>query len=451
MKKFLKYSLLTLGLLIVTLLIIPFFISLDTYKDTIISQVKKQTGIELEIDGKITLFLFPMPEVTLNKVNLSNLPKANKSSFFKAEKISGKLDFMPLLKRRIIISSIDIKRGFLNYVNATNNLKLQNLNLNISNAELFGFKQPNSGKVNGQGRWSKEKIDLSILKSANASIYLNIGKIISDDIELNNMDLKSELHSGILKIISLSASFLEGKLLGSGSISSNENQPISMKLGLKNAQIHDLLPERGKIKVTNGIIDVACELQSKGYSQYDYINNFEGNMHLFGRDGRISGIDIGQIIAALNKPRNIEGLAKGFEKAFGKGETMFQNLIGEFTIKNGIMNIEKFKLASETISTTSEGLIDLPKFTMDVLAIIHPGLKYLPSVKIHLYGPLDNIQHKIDERAIWKHLLKHALIQEIKPEKLMDGFIKPSNSGKKNKPEDLANQLIQKGLKNLFK
>jgi uncharacterized protein involved in outer membrane biogenesis len=526
--KIIKYILGIISVTIILLLVIPFFISLDTYKEIITLQVKKHIGRDLKIDGQISFDILPMPQIKLTQLKLSSLPQAKNLHFLEIEAISGKLALLPILKGQIVITSLElikpvislerlkngkstwefqnpaaadhpiavsvtqdksmkskasianlpfiindisIQRGILNYIDKDKNISIEDLDLNIKIKDIYSPINSSITNLDSSQKmgshWSHEKIDLSSLTTANATIDLKAKKLKNSDFTLDNIVIKSELNDRILKIKSFTGGLYGGNLEGSCSISGKANQPISLKLTLKNAQIHNIVPEARKIKVTNGIMDFACDIKSEGYSQFDYVKQLHGTINLSGRDGRVSGIDLHKLIHALDKPRDINAIAQGLEEGIGKGATAFQSLKSNISIDKGIMNITNCEIISNETSAILEGKINLLGFTLNVFSTINSGIKYLPPITIYFYGSIDDPQHKIDVKAIWQYLANNALTGvidnlkqgKIKPQDLLKGIIEgPRNKSDTESSEaedretlhDATNKLLEKGIKGLF-
>lgn len=542
--KYVKYILAALSVIIIISVAIPFFISVESYKTLITSQVKERIGRDLKIDGDITFAILPFPQIKLNKVKLSSLPGAKAANLIEVGFIEAKLRLAPLFDGKIVVDSIElnkpiinleklaggkatweldipnanhtesseqkatkkpadspftisdirIKNGKLQYIDRGNVLTVDNLDLDVSmpsSGAPISFKldvalaatnlsklpsAPSSGaggasaSSSGGGRWSKSKIDLSALSSASGTINLKMPKLIAGSLSLDNLATKAKLNDGILTINSLAAGLYGGSLEGEGSLSGKGSQPVTVKFALKNAILRNIVAEAGKIKIIDGSLNVACDLQTSGISQFEYINNLRGNINLSGKNGKISGMDLQKITQALNKPRDLAALGRNLQTALSKGETSFSDLSAETSVSKGVMNITKCDLTSNETSVSAKGQINLPKYSLDAVAVINSGVKNVPPVQVHFYGSLDNPQNKIDVNAIWKYLAKNALtgvIENLKqgktdPKDLLNGLLgggnnQPSNNdGSKSEeaqqgPNDAAQKLLQKGLKNLFK
>jgi AsmA protein len=108
MPKFLKYFVFSFVALVIILLIAPLLIPTDSYKGLLINEVKKATKRDLVIDGTIKLSFLPKPSISLTKLKLPSVPKAQDPIMVEADEVSGSLSLVSLLTGNIVISSIEL-------------------------------------------------------------------------------------------------------------------------------------------------------------------------------------------------------------------------------------------------------------------------------------------------------------------------------------------------------
>lgn len=113
-RKTLRYSLIVLAVLIVGLLVAPFFIDINDYKTRIEQQVEDATGRALKI-GEIQASLFPWVGLRLDDVHLANRPGFSERDFLSVRRLHVKLALLPLLHREVEIKqfSIDAPKLYL--------------------------------------------------------------------------------------------------------------------------------------------------------------------------------------------------------------------------------------------------------------------------------------------------------------------------------------------------
>jgi uncharacterized protein involved in outer membrane biogenesis len=101
------------GLLLVALLAAPYLLSIDRYRSTIVEQLEKETGRDIEIE-KLRLHFLPslhLQGVNLRVKNPAGFPEGDTLA---VGSVNIGLAFWPLLKRQVAISSIGIDDVGLN-------------------------------------------------------------------------------------------------------------------------------------------------------------------------------------------------------------------------------------------------------------------------------------------------------------------------------------------------
>lgn len=107
MSKVIRYSLIVIILLIVALLVAPFFIDVNSYKTQIEETVEDATGRKLSI-GNINASLFPWIGVELDDVKLANRQGFSDKNFLSVERLNVKLALLPLLSKNIEIKHFEV-------------------------------------------------------------------------------------------------------------------------------------------------------------------------------------------------------------------------------------------------------------------------------------------------------------------------------------------------------
>ncbi|RMD70734.1 MAG: AsmA family protein, partial [Gammaproteobacteria bacterium] len=85
---------------------IVLFFDPNDYKDEIAAFVKKETGRDLTIAGRITLSLFPWVGVEIHRIALANAGGFGPDPFLKVEDAGVRVRLLPLLKREVEIDTV---------------------------------------------------------------------------------------------------------------------------------------------------------------------------------------------------------------------------------------------------------------------------------------------------------------------------------------------------------
>lgn len=103
-------------LFLAVIIILPFVVDLNDYKDKISSIVKEQTGREFVIKGDIELSLFPSIGAKIGAMELKNAKGFGKEPFAAIESIHVAVKLMPLLSKKVEVDTISLKGLNLNLI-----------------------------------------------------------------------------------------------------------------------------------------------------------------------------------------------------------------------------------------------------------------------------------------------------------------------------------------------
>jgi len=172
--KIVRYSLIVLALVIVGLLIAPFFIDVNDYKSRIEHEVENATGRHLSI-GEVQASLFPWVGVRLDQVRLANRDGFSERDFLSVERLHVKLALLPLLNRKIEIKQFEIDAPkFSLERHADGQTNWDDLLTPSVSDQATDAKPPASGKAQDQGKGPVPM--LAALKAE--SLRINDGQVI---------------------------------------------------------------------------------------------------------------------------------------------------------------------------------------------------------------------------------------------------------------------------------
>lgn len=108
MKKLLAILFSLLLLAVVGLLLLPFLIPTETYRQELIQRVQEQTGRELKIGGEISVRLFPRIQLRVEDVTLGNPPGYRSPYFLHLQQAVLDVPVEALLERKLVIKSLHL-------------------------------------------------------------------------------------------------------------------------------------------------------------------------------------------------------------------------------------------------------------------------------------------------------------------------------------------------------
>lgn len=338
MRKFFKYTIIFLVLIIIILLVIPAFISLNSYKELAVSKVREMTGRELKINGDISLSMLPTPTVKIKDAQLSSIPKAKYEYLAKAKEVAASVSILSLLKGNINISSIIIEDPIVN---------LERLS-------------------NGQASWQFDKA-----QAANASNNA-VGAQPNDSKPFN-------LSIDLIKIANAQVNYLDA--------SAKNNNPATVNID--NLVIKDLCAPNnvsGKIYSSGKNYDLEGNIQEK-----QGIIAVNLNLELFKEKFTVLGDFARDNLTFIGK-LNLHGNSKSLQNLFpdikilnNEDHTISCNINGS----KKLLSISDINLTLGKIVGSGNASLSLEDSKIDAHIILNPG-------KIDLtINPISNSNNKI--------------------------------------------------------
>ncbi len=108
MKKLFIFLGVLVGLLVALVFALPFILPMDMIHQKVITLAHEKTGGELQINGKTSFSILPTPSITLNQISFKTSGQALTSTLVKANSIKVKVNFLPLLSKKVEVSQFVI-------------------------------------------------------------------------------------------------------------------------------------------------------------------------------------------------------------------------------------------------------------------------------------------------------------------------------------------------------
>lgn len=124
MKRFAIIIAVLLVILVAVLAVIPSFIDLGKYQDTVRQQVLEQTGYDVAVNGSIKISFLPRPHVVVTDAAVKKAQPANSPVFATVKELNVAIALLPLLSKQVELPSITLEDPVINLITArdgTNN------------------------------------------------------------------------------------------------------------------------------------------------------------------------------------------------------------------------------------------------------------------------------------------------------------------------------------------
>ncbi|MQT13236.1 AsmA family protein [Segnochrobactrum spirostomi] len=208
------------------------------------------------------------------------------------------------------------------------------------------------------GGWSTSPLGFDGLKAADAALNVRADQILLDSLKIGQTTLAATLKDGVLKANLSPMTLYGGSGTGALTINGAAAVPtVDASFALKNLAARAFLTDAIGFTRIEGTAALDFAVSTSGKSELDLVSRLGGKGSIGFTNGAILGIDIPQIVTALNN-----GILEGWQA--GTGKTAFSALTGTFTIANGILTNSDLAMAGPLFRLTGAGRVDLPRRTL---------------------------------------------------------------------------------------
>jgi len=309
---------------------------------------------------------------------------------------------------------------------------------------------PAGAKTAGGGTAAEKPIDLTPLKTLNATGSVKIGAVQVQNIKADNVNVGLKAAGGKLEVSPISASLYQGTLAGAAAVNANNNS-YAVKQQLTGISVGPLLRDAANKDILEGRGNVALDVTTTGQTPTALKKALNGTASLALKDGALKGVDVAGLLrqarAILGSKGAVEQQARGGQK------TDFTELTGSFVIKNGVAHNEDLQAKSPLVRLAGAGDINIGEGTMDytakaslVATSTGQGGKESADVRgitapVKITGPFDNLKYSVDVAALATDAAKDALAREL--ERRLGG----GQAGKAgDKPSGSSTRDVLRGL-----
>ena len=211
--------------------------------------------------------------------------------------------------------------------------------------------------------WSTAPINLQGLDAIGAEINITTPSVKMDRLSFGRMDGRATLENAILSTEVSKAELYDGLLDGAVAISNADGIPkISINADISSVAAQTFLSAASGFDKVDGLATLSLSLQGEGLTQDAIMKSLSGKGEFKILNGQLNGIDAGELMSGLDAAVSSRQIPQGL----GLGKTTnFNDLIGNFSIKNGRAKIGNFKIKSGALFMDAEGIIDIGDQRLD--------------------------------------------------------------------------------------
>jgi AsmA protein len=220
------------------------------------------------------------------------------------------------------------------------------------------------GAGGGIPPWSETPINFEPLKAIDADLRMSATALKAQSFAFGESRLRARLQNGRLQIDAEEIDAYEGAGTAEVVVDASGATPqLSLSADLADLQAQPFLVAAADFNRLTGIGGGRVNLAGAGRSPAEIMASLDGSGGFDFKNGAIHGVNIAAAI------RGLEALRQGQLDlaAFGStAQTDFTDLIGQFTVENGVATIGELRLSSPLVRVTGSGSLNIAEQTVDL-------------------------------------------------------------------------------------
>jgi uncharacterized protein involved in outer membrane biogenesis len=387
-----------IALFILTIIALVIFVDLGAYKPRIEAAASDVMGMEVRINGKIGIGLFPGLSVLLKDISVKN----RGSDIVHAEQMRIGLKIVPLIRHKVRITEFGLtkpefsveryKDGRFNFETPRQTSREErpiapiNVKKFFISEGSFVYLDKKSGDkteakdvdltIRGFSLRGKKGPDL--LRNISFSGNIKCREIKTKSFDVSDLRADMSGDKGVLIINPVTMKIFDGAGKGNFKIDMTGEAPVySLNFSISKLSTDKLFASFSRKKVMKGELDFSSDLSMKGKSWYEMKRTTNGKVSLRGVN-LVLNMDLDYILSSYEKSQKFNlvdvgafflagpvgtAITKGYDFAGIYRETgregTIQRLVSDWKVKNGIAEAEDVALATKQNRIALKGSLDL--------------------------------------------------------------------------------------------
>ena len=367
------------------------------------------------LDGDLTADIPSLRNLSQSTGSNALPPSTSSGPIYERFSASGKVKGNPA---EITFSSADIQldalRGTGDFaINMKETKPYMSGKLNMNGLDIRPYMAAYSAqKPTGAIQpWSEAPINVAPLRAFDGDFTLSSPNIVTDRMSLGETQMSAKLSNGVMTadmpnlVMYGGIGRMKAVLNGSNSVPS-----IYLDMGLDRLDTDSFLAAAAGFTNATGELGSLFKLEGRGRTQAEIMRSLTGRGDFKMLNGKIAGVDLPTLLTGIDQALSSRSLPSGIGPSYS---TTFSDILGLFTITNGVANINKFSLGGPGVLAEGTGNIDIGNQQIDFS--IRPRLTGKSAnelgsfgIPIRVQGRFGNVKVGLDDRLIGQIVAERA-------------------------------------------
>ncbi len=289
--------------------------------------------------------------------------------------------------------------------------------LNVAALDIRPYQAAYAPPPNAPKGWSKEPLNVDAIKAFDADIKLSTQQLLTSSVSFGQSDIQAVIKDSQLTVDFPNMALYGGQGRMLMSINARRNNPVlDMDISLASLDTESVLAKFVSFANATGIGATNFKIRGAGLSMDSIMKSLSGGGEFGVRDGQVRGIDMASTLSGFSQGLSLQSAVGGLG---ADKVTSFRDIVGKFSMQNGVMNIDNFNFNALGVAAIGGGQIDLGNQNIDFrfkprLTTSDANSFAKAGIPLRISGGFDNIKTGLDQDAVGSLLAVQAqsLIQD---------------------------------------
>ena len=266
----------------------------------------------------------------------------------------------------------------------------------------------NAPKTTG---WSKTPINVDFVKNFDADIKLSAGSILTNSVNFGQSDIQTKIQNNKLTVDFPNMTLYGGRGRMNLSVDAGRRSPVlDMDINLDSLDTQSFLSKFASFASATGMGGTKFKVRGAGLSMDSIMRSLNGDGEFGVREGTIQGVNMTTLLNGFTTGLSLQSAVQGL----GPGQTtQFNDLVGVFSMRNGVMTINDFDFNAVGVAAEGGGSVDLGNQSLDFrfkprLTTSNANAIARAGIPLRISGSFSNPKTGLDQGAVSSLLAAQA-------------------------------------------
>lgn len=241
------------------------------------------------------------------------------------------------------------------------------------------------------GNWSREPLQMSLLRSYDGTLELTAASLKYNDYSFDRPTFKASLSDGILHVENFRGYIFAGELALKGSFGGMKKTALKVDFDLKKASLEQATQAAAGIKPLSSQFALKGIFDAQGASQHALVSSLQGTSQLVISPGMINGVDFPRLSKFLSESKSPQAFLELLDMSLTGGQTAFKGGQTIITAHKGNFQMAPFDVEMEGATSRVQMAVDPGRWTMNLKSDLSlTDHAEAPPVALKVTGRLDD-------------------------------------------------------------